>query len=74
MTPKQAAQFNLMRETLIKISRGYQTIDQLKRSCEREYGLNYVECLEMVYENLQHEAKWAIKGIKGIKIGAMRDE
>lgn len=49
-------------DALKRIARGYQTPDQLRRYAERDYGVSYEEALEMAYENLQHEAKCAIKG------------
>lgn len=52
-----------MYSTLKRISKGYQTPDQLRRNCEKEYGLGYQESLEMAYENLQAEAAAAIKGV-----------
>lgn len=51
-------------EALKRIAREYQTPDQLRRNCEKQYGLGYEECLAMVYENLQYEAARAIKGYR----------
>jgi hypothetical protein len=48
-------------DTLKKIARGYQTSDQLRRNAG-QYGCNHVDELEMSYENIQSEAKAAIKG------------
>ena len=48
-------------DTLRKIARGYQTVSQLKRGAG-QYGLSYVEELEMAYENLQNEARRATSG------------
>ena len=53
-----------MFDTLKRIARDYATPDQLRRSAERDYGLDYEECLEMVYENIQSEAKAAVKGVR----------
>lgn len=64
MTPKQKLQFNLMYATLKQISKNYQTPKQLRKSCERDYGLEYEEVLEMSYENIQNEASKAIRGVK----------
>lgn len=66
MTKKQMEQFNRMLSVLRKISRDYQTPDQLRLSSGRDYGLSYNEALEMAYENLQNEAACAVKGIKSI--------
>lgn len=38
----------------------YQTPNQLRRSSNKEYGLEYEETLEMAYENIQ-------TGIKGVR-------
>jgi hypothetical protein len=57
-----------MYETLRRIARDYQTPDQLRRSAERQYGLSYEEALEYAYENIQADAKAAIKGMKRPKV------
>lgn len=49
-------------DALKRIARDYQTPEQLRRSCERDYGLNYEEALIYAYENIQSEAAAAIKG------------
>lgn len=51
-------------KALKKISQGYQTPVQLRKNSEKQYGIGYEESLEMAYENLQAEAKEAIKGIR----------
>lgn len=51
-------------DTLKRIARDYQTPDQIRRSAERDYGLSPEEALEYAYENIQHEAKSAIKGLR----------
>lgn len=51
-------------DTLKRIARDYQTPDQIRRSAERDYGLSPDEALEYAYENIQHEAKAAIKGLR----------
>jgi hypothetical protein len=66
MTEKQKNQFNRMLAALRKIHKGYQTPEQLRRNCKGHYGLDYQESLEMAYENLQAEARFAAKGIKEI--------
>ena len=42
----------------------YMSPDQLRRRAEKEYGLPYEEALEMAYENIQSEARVAIKGMR----------
>lgn len=46
---------------LKRIAKGYSTTNQLRRSCGNDYGLGYCEALEMAYENIQQEAKYALK-------------
>lgn len=48
-------------DALRKIAKGYQTSDQLRRRAG-QYGLSHVEELEMAYENIQDEARFAIRG------------
>lgn len=68
ITEKQAIQFNLMRQTLIGIHKGYQTANQLRRNSEKEYGLDFDEAIEMAYDNIQLTAKSAVKGVKAIAL------
>jgi hypothetical protein len=49
-------------DRLKRIAKGSQTTSQLRRSSEQSYGLDYVEALEMAYENLQVAAASAIRG------------
>jgi hypothetical protein len=51
-------------DALAMIARGFQTPAQLRRQCQREYGLDYAEALEMAYENMQEVAKLALKGVR----------
>lgn len=69
MTDSQRMKWNRMVEALRLIARGYMTPDQLRENCEKEYGLEYEEALEMSYENLQLIAEQSVKGIKTMKIG-----
>lgn len=64
MTKTQQRQFLIMHEALRRIAKEYQTPDQLRKSCEKQYGLSYNESITMAYENLQAEAKQAIKGVR----------
>lgn len=66
ITEKQREQFNMMRAALIRISKEYQTSNQLRRNCEKQYGLDFEECIEMSYDNIQSDAAAIVKGIKGI--------
>lgn len=67
ITKAQATQFNMMRHTLIKISKEYQTPKQLRRDSEGQYGLDFEEAIEMSYENIQNEASFCVKGIRELK-------
>lgn len=53
-----------MRATLKRIATGYQTPEQLHRSAEPEYGIDSYEAIEYAYENIQQEAKIAVKGVR----------
>lgn len=64
MTPKQAEQMDRMHRTLERIAKQYQTPAQLQRASEKKWGIEYCEALEMAYENIQTEAKAAIKGVR----------
>lgn len=66
MTPKQREQFNRMRLTLVRISTNYQTPYQIHKRAERQYGLSGAEALEYSYENIQAEAKAAVRGVRPI--------
>lgn len=68
ITERQAKQFNNMLAHLRKISKGYQTPEQLRKGSKGQYGLGYEECLEMTYENLQEEAKAGARGVSPLKI------
>lgn len=68
MTEKQKEQFNNMLATLRRISKDYQTPEQLQKSHWKQFGLeDYEDCLEMSYENIQNDAAQATKGVRAIK-------
>lgn len=67
MTNKEREQFNKMRIALLRIANDYQTPAQLRRGSERNYGLEYAEALEYAYENIQRDARNAVKGIRQSK-------
>lgn len=67
MTTKQLVQYNRMVAALVTIHKLYQTPAQLKKNSQKQYGIDYVEALEMAYENIQNDAKFAVKGIKIIQ-------
>ena len=47
--------------------RSYMTPEQLRKRCDREYGLQYEEALEMAYENVIGEAASALKGMRRLR-------
>lgn len=65
MTRSQAEQFNRMRNALISIHKEFMTPKQIFRNSEKA-GLEYAEYLEMAYENIQQEARQAVKGVKEV--------
>ena len=67
MTDKQKEQFNGMLNTLRRISKDYQTPEQLGKNSEKQYGLEYEEALAMSYDNIQKEAVKSIKNVRIIK-------
>lgn len=64
ITEKQAQSFNRMLLALNKISKGYQTPQQLRKGSKGDFGLDFEEAIEMAYENIQNDAKSASKGVK----------
>ncbi|WP_186095650.1 hypothetical protein [Burkholderia gladioli] len=46
------------------IATAYQTPAQIRRTSEKKWGLPYCEALEYAYENIQQEARNAIKGVR----------
>lgn len=48
-------------DVLKRITR-YDSPDRLRRSSEKDWGLPYEEAMAMAYENIQNEARLAIKG------------
>lgn len=52
-----------MRHALQRI-KAYMPPAKLRKQCQKEYGLEGDEALEMAYENVLAEAKAGLKGIK----------
>lgn len=48
-------------DTLRRITR-YQTVDQLRRNSEKQFGLSYEEALEFAYENVIQEVWSVLRG------------
>lgn len=53
-----------MYDTLKRLAGGYKSLNQLRRDSEKQYGLEYHEALEYAYENIQQDAKNALKGLR----------
>jgi hypothetical protein len=54
----------------------YMTPEQMRRCAEKEYGLDHYDALEMAYENMQEEARAALKGYrkpKPVPVAASQD-
>lgn len=52
-------------DTLQRIAKRYMTPAQIRRDAKSpDSALDYLEYLEMVYENIQSEAARAIKGVR----------
>ena len=60
--PKPTREQSLF-DTLKRIA-SYESSANLRRISDREYGLTADEAIEMAYDNVIHEAKYAIKGMK----------
>lgn len=56
-----------MLATLRSISKGYHTADEIIDNCDKWRALDSESALAMLYENMQIEAKNAIKWVKPIK-------
>lgn len=67
ITKKKQEQFNRMYEALKEISENYYPVNVLQSISESKYGVEPDEAVEMAYENMQDEAKRAIRGIKPFK-------
>lgn len=64
MTPREKEQFNRMRAGLRAIVYQYETPGRIRATCQKAWGLEYEEALGMAYENLQSEARKAVKGVR----------
>lgn len=66
MTAKERKDYNQMKRALARIKM-YQSIKALRRDSTKDWGLDYEDALEMAYENVLHEAKQGLKGVKNLK-------
>ena len=67
-------QFQQLYSAMQRITRDYMSPAELRRHAQHQYGLPYHEALEMAYENIQAEAKAALKGISRPTQGAPRGD
>ena len=67
ITEEQKEQFNEMLKVLRHIDKGYMTTEELRKDSESEYGLDYEEALEMAYENILTDLRFAIKDVNLIR-------
>jgi hypothetical protein len=69
VTKKQQDDFRKMYEALDRIAHGYMTPSRIRRDAGgKNSALEYAEYLEMAYDNIQGEAKAALKGVRVPKI------
>jgi hypothetical protein len=68
ITEQKAQQFNTMLYTLRKIAKVYMSPDKIRKNCEKDYGLEFEECIEMVYDNIQGDAEAAARNVRPIEI------
>ena len=66
MTPKQKENYNKMVKTLRTITQ-FQSPEKMQQDSMKDWGLDYEECLEMAYDNIQAIAKENVKGIQLLK-------
>lgn len=71
MTDKEEAKlrsdYARLHEALRTITK-YMTPEQLQRQSQKRYGLEYEEALEYVYDNIQVNAKNALKNVRRPKV------
>jgi hypothetical protein len=67
MNDREIAAVNGLRAALKRIAKDYCTPAQLRR---QTHGLEYEEALEMAYENIQHEARTALKTFRAPRVKA----
>lgn len=54
-------------EQLKRMAR-YQSVEQLRKNSQKQYGLDAEEAIECAYENLQSEAKLALSLAKRVRL------
>jgi hypothetical protein len=63
MTAKEQRDYEQMYCALRRIAK-YDTPAQMMRSSRKQWGLDFAECVEYAYENIQGEAKSGLKGVR----------
>jgi hypothetical protein len=66
MTPTERKHFEQMYVALTRITH-YQSVERMRRSSGRDWGLEFTETLEYAYENVLGEAKMGLKGVRRSK-------
>lgn len=51
-------------DALKRIARQYESATRLRKGAERHYGISGDEAIEMAYENIQQEARSALRGVR----------
>ena len=72
MTTREAQRFEKLATAIRRIA-SYQTSGQLKRSAERQYGLDVAEALEYAYDNIRGEAMAVVHLVKPRKQAVAKD-
>jgi len=57
--PKTAQRYY---DALKHIATAYASLEEIRRTSERRWGLEYHEALEMAYENIIEDARQAVRG------------
>jgi hypothetical protein len=60
--PKKQSNEQHYYDVLKHIAKNYQTSEQLRRTAEKDYGLDAEEAIEYAYDNVRWDAERAIKG------------
>lgn len=58
-TPLEAALYTALKRITL-----YDSPERLRRASEKNWGVPFEEAIEMAYDNVQGEAKIAIKGVR----------
>ena len=59
--------------TLKRIA-SYDTPKRMRKRSFKDWGCEFEECIEMAYENIQHEARTAIRGVRVVRPARVRPD